>query len=547
MRWVALIGVSLGCITVLAASDWTVARSPHSEIYSQAGEENARSMALLSERLYSFFSPLIGPEPGNRPPLRVVVFRSPADYAPYRLRPSADAYYMGNELADYIVMPATGPSEFLTVAHEYWHAVARSAGLRLPLWLEEGMAEFFSNFRLDERDREGTAKLAARFETLHRHPWMPLSALLALPKDSPLRSDREAASVFYAQSWALTEMLLADSVYSPRFPEFLTAISFGTPSEGALVSVYAKPLKTLDADLRAWVERPRVAPAILPPAEPESAIEIAEASPLASGMVLADVLATAGKLDRAEALYRQLGERAPDDGNVTVSLARIALKRGNDESARRLFERAVEQGIVDDDVFYNLALFENNAGEHESALAHLRAIRQIAPARQFAYWAAVAYAANQLGKRDEANQAADRALACATDEADRAHAVELRMIAQTDVVVQFTRDANGQVHLVSRRVPHGLPDWNPFIEPGDQVRRAEGKLRAIDCDREMAFRVETPAGLLRLTIPDPKHVQVRNAPSEYTCGPQPASEVSVVYAASGPVSGVLRGIEFRPH
>lgn len=545
VRRLAVFGVGLWCVTALAASDWTLARSAHSEVYSQAGEVNARSMALVIERLHTFFSGVALPL-DHRPPVRVVVFRSTEEYEPYRLRPSAGAYYMGNAIRDYIVMPALGPRDSRVAAHEYWHLVVHDSDLRLPLWLEEGLAAFFSNVRLSERDTEGAAELDARFRNLHGHAWMPLGDLLALPKESPLRNDREADSLFYAESWALTEMLLADPAYSPRFPELLTAVASGTPAAGALVSVYAKPLTAVGADLRAWIEKRSVTPVMLPDAASDApGVEVVEPSPAASGAILADLLATSGKLERAEALYRELAKEWPDDPNLTAALAMIALKKGDDEAARQLLRRSVDWGLRDDDTLFNLALLDNNAGEHEAALADLHAMRHIAPARLFAYWTAIAYAANQLGRREEAEAAADEARAHASTETERAHAAELRMIAQTDVVVQFTRDANGQMRLVNTRAPHGSPDWNPFIEPGDEVRHAEGKLRAIDCGTETVFAVETDAGMVRLSIPDPKHVQMRNAPSEYTCGPQPATDVSVVYAASGRSGGVLRGMEFH--
>jgi tetratricopeptide (TPR) repeat protein len=544
VRALAVFGVGIWYVTALAASDWTLVRSPHSEVYTQAGEGSARSLALLVERLHAFFS-RAGLPLDHRPPVRVIAFRSIEEYEPYRLRPSAAAYYSGSEIRDYIVMPALGPRD-LYVEHEYWHLVMHASNLRLPLWLEEGMAEFFSTVRLGEHDTEGDAELTSRFRTLHAHSWMPLTELLGLAKDSPLRDDREASSVFYAQSWALTDMLLSAPAYGPRFPDFLTAVVSGTPAGSALAAVYAKPLAAIAADLRAWIEKRKVTPVTLPEAALDATgVEVSEPSRLASGMLLADLLATTGKMDRAEALYGELAKEAPDDPSVLAALAAIAHKKGDDAAARRQWRRALDQGLEDDDARYNLAILENNAGEHEAALADLHAMRHIAPARQFQYWTGTAYAANQLGRREEAETAAERARAHATNETERAYADELRMIAQSDVVVQVTRDANGQMRLVHTRTPHGSPDWNPFIEPGDQVRRAEGKLRAIDCGAETVFAVETAAGPLRLTIPDLKHVQMRNAPSEYTCGPQPASEVSVVYAASGPAGGVLRGMEFR--
>lgn len=502
-------------------------------------------MALLVERLHAFFSQTAGLPLDHRPPVRVIIFLSTEEYKPYRLRPSTDAYYVGNEHRDYIVMPALGGGGLQVAAHEYWHLVMHASDLRLPLWLEEGMADFFSTARLGETDKDGDARLTSRFQTLHGHAWMPLDELLALQKESPVRDDREAASLFYTESWALTEMLLAAPAYGPRLPEFLTAVVSGMPAGSALAAVYAKPLDAVSTDLRAWIERHKVMPVSLPDSMPDTSVEVSEASPLASGMLLADLLATTGKMDRAEALYEELANDAPDDPYVMAALATIAHKKEDDATARRLWRRAFDQGVEDDDALYNLALLDNNAGEYEAALTSLGAMRHIAPARQFAYWSATAYAANQLGRREEAESAADNARAHASTETERAYADELRTIAQTDVEVQFTRDANGQVRLVNVRAPHGAPEWNPFIEPGDQVRRVEGKLRDIDCGAETVFRVETAAGPLRLTLPDPKHVQMHNAPSEYTCGPQPASDVSVVYAASGPGGGVLRGMEFR--
>jgi len=542
---IAVLSVAFCSVSALAASDWTAARSTHAEVYSQAGEDNARATAVLVERLHAFFSRM-AMTPDDHPPVRVIVFRSPAEYEPYRLRPSADAFYMGSGKRDYIVMPSPGPRDPHVLAHEYWHLIARQSPLHLPLWLGEGLAEFFSNVRLDARDREGSAEIAARLRSLRANTWMPLAGLLTLDQDSPLRDDPQAMSVFYAESGALAEMLLADPAYSARFPELVTGLASAAPAEGALVSVYSKSLEAITADLRTWIEKRRPSPVILPELAPEAAnVAIDELSPLASDAVLASLLTLAGKLDRAEALYRDLLRRTPDDPRFTAALGMIALQKGDDSAAQQLLRRSVDHGWKDDEALFHLGLLDNNTGDHEAALADLRAIHDVPPARQFAYWAAIAYAANQLGRRVEAEAAAENARAHAATEDERVQAEELRVVAQTDVVPQFTRDANGQLRLVNTRKPHGSPDWNPFIEPGDHVRRAEGKLRTIECGAQTVFSVESAAGLLRLAIPDPQHVQMRNAPAEFTCGPQPSNKVSVVYAASGPNGGVLRGMEFR--
>jgi hypothetical protein len=96
--------------------------------------------------------------------------------------------------------------------------------------------------------------------------------------------------------------------------------------------------------------------------------------------------------------------------------------------------------------------------------------------------------------------------------------------------------------MITTRVPNDATGFNPFIEPGDEVRRMEGRLRDIECvPPGMRLVVETQDGRLSLSIPDPARVLMRNAPAEFVCGPQKGELVVVEYAATG----VVRGMEFR--
>jgi hypothetical protein len=126
--------------------------------------------------------------------------------------------------------------------------------------------------------------------------------------------------------------------------------------------------------------------------------------------------------------------------------------------------------------------------------------------------------------------------------------MQLAEIADTDMAVRFTRDAEGQSRLITTRVPREEQNWNPFIEPGDQIQRVEGRLQAINCEgATTSLVVESNGGAVTLTIPDTSRVQVRNASGEFTCGPQPGNPMIVVYAArvQGKNGGIVRGIEFR--
>ena len=61
--------------------------------------------------------------------------------------------------------------------------------------------------------------------------------------------------MFYAQSWALADLLMLSPTYSPGFPTLLAALASGVPAESALSAVYHTPLDAILRDVRARVAR----------------------------------------------------------------------------------------------------------------------------------------------------------------------------------------------------------------------------------------------------------------------------------------------------
>jgi tetratricopeptide (TPR) repeat protein len=542
------------------ASDWTFARSPHFEVCAQNGPDAARKVARWFERARLSLQQRTGLTLDGPQAVRVLAFRSPQDYDPYRIRPTADAYYAATDSGDYIVMVDSAVGDFEIVAHEYWHYVEHTAALRLPPWLNEGLAEVFS-----------AGAQAGRLRILRVTPWLPLPGLLALAENSPLRDESGFSNLFYAQSWALADMLLTSPSYAAGFPALMASLTAGASSEQALRRVYQKPLEDIAGDLRNWVTAGEFTPPLVVPDAPD--VSISDMQPVDGREVVADMLMATGRAGKAESLYRQIGTPGP--------LALMALRNGQREMARQLWRRALADGKLDanlcyqfalqaqeaglpkadvkaaleravtlkpkfQDALYRLALLEQEGAEFAASLKHLQAMQPIAPARAYGYWLAMTHALTELDRRAEAKAAADRARQFAQTEDQRGFATQLGVIALTDPVVRMTRDADGNVRMIAARKPHGEAEWNPFVEPGDQVRQVEGSLREIDCSQPTSvFLVDLGKRVLRLRVPDPGHVLMREAPPEFTCGLQPMNPVVAVYAETDTGSGVLRGLEFR--
>src|SRR5579872_5313329 len=147
LRFAAILAVS-GVAAAGPIADAGVARNAHFEVYSQAGPENARAVLAGFEQLRAYFLQQTGLQFENRPPVRVIAFRSRLEYEAYRLRPAADAYYVGADDRDTIVLPAGADGDIQVAAHEYAHFALHADGLDLPPWLNEGRSEFFATVRL---------------------------------------------------------------------------------------------------------------------------------------------------------------------------------------------------------------------------------------------------------------------------------------------------------------------------------------------------------------------------------------------------------------
>jgi tetratricopeptide (TPR) repeat protein len=582
-RWAAALAAL--CLPALAAPDppWRLIRNDHFEIYVQSSEQRAREILTWFEQLRAFFQQQGGLETVSPQAVRVIVFASSHDYEPYRLRPAADAYYVGAGNQDYIVMGTDDPVKFGQAAHEYAHLVLRASNLQLPPWLKEGLAEFFATLRITEHATELGGVLPGRLRTLQREPWMPLSDLMSIPEESHRREERGVANLFYSESWALTEMLVLSPDYAPGFQKFVARVASGTSGLEALTATYAKSAQAVTRDLHVWVGQ-RTPPVIQLPEVIAGAVpaDLSDVSLLAVRLLLAQVLLAAGEFDRASAFFSELSlassDGGPESAGILAGLAMIALHKGDSEGARRAWKRAIQQGFTDanlcyryailadqaglpaedirpaleraialqpdfDDARYQLGLLEKNARHFDSALQQFQAMRIVAEARAYAYWFALADTFNELGRRDEAQSAAQHATEHASTAAERDHAAKEIYIAQTDPSVQFARDASGHLQLVTTRMPHQKSDWNPFIEPGDDVHRVEGTLVEVDCANVTTIRLEAAGKLFTLAIPDLQHVQMRHAPPEFTCGPQnPTASVIVDYAATG---DIVRGIDFQ--
>lgn len=145
------------------------------------------------------------------------------------------------------------------IFHEYFHYVLRRNLFRVPLWLNEGMAEYFSTFDIDESGTKIKIGIPAarRVLELRKRDFLPLDKLFAVNGKSPEYKESDRVGVFYAQSWALVHFLLTENngQRKDQLFNFVDLINAGIAPKDAFQKAFQTDYKKIENDLRAYINR----------------------------------------------------------------------------------------------------------------------------------------------------------------------------------------------------------------------------------------------------------------------------------------------------
>jgi tetratricopeptide (TPR) repeat protein len=374
-RFHAVIALTLVVAGLAQGADpqWVKMRSANFELFTSAGERAGRRTIQEFERTRSFFRQAMQREASIAKPVRIVLFRSQKEYLPYRPGEATAAYYLSGPDADLIVLVAGNESS--AAIHEYVHLLVHHAGLRLPRWLNEGLADLYSSMRQVGGQVVVGYAPPGRIATLSRERWEPLGEVLVAGREH--YTEKERAGIFYAESWALTHMLNLSEEYRPKLTELLQLLTAGTPSLTALETVYEIPVEKLQRELQSYVRQDRLNGLVFdikleksaerPLAEPAAGLEV--------GLLLADLLANIKKTDEARAMYEKVSSENPEAPGPYEGLGYLEYRLGDKDQARIQFGRAFELGGKSPKMLRRYAGLQREAGDEKMVLTLLRAVR----------------------------------------------------------------------------------------------------------------------------------------------------------------------------
>jgi hypothetical protein len=322
-RFVAALGILLvpaGCGA--SEPEWWEAKSPHFTLYTDAGEAVARRLIGQFETAHRYLRPALSWAGTVEKPVRIVAFQSAAEMEPYAPHQLAVGFFLAGDGDDFIVVAAASVNS-RTAAHEYCHALLAQNGLRLPPWLNEGLAEVYSG------TPEGHVQL------LSAAAWSPLADLLGATYNSPLFQDPEILRKSYAECWLLGHMLVFDPRYAPHLGELIRSVGADSGSE-VLPRVYGKPLPAIEKDLARYLTSGAARHMSLPiPAEPEPSNPVVrQGAGLKAGLTLAELLSQyRGRHQQARQVYDRLEREYPQEPAVELGIANLCVREGDPAQA----------------------------------------------------------------------------------------------------------------------------------------------------------------------------------------------------------------------
>ena len=257
--------------------DWKRLRTPSLTVVGNAGAGELRRVATEIERFrlaLGAFAP--GMRLDSPLPTTVVVFSDDRAFMPFkprergRLMPFVAGYFIPLPEEHRIVMSGTGRREFTfyVIFHEYTHLLVDQNVRRLPLWLHEGLAEFYSTFSGSEQDGRTIIgrPIEWRVATLAASTPVPLARLTSPAVLGELLRDPVATDRFYATAWALTHYLMVGEggALRPKLLAFLKACETGQDAGAAFKGVFGEDLVPLDKRVAAHVMKLQLSAIQLP-------------------------------------------------------------------------------------------------------------------------------------------------------------------------------------------------------------------------------------------------------------------------------------------
>jgi tetratricopeptide (TPR) repeat protein len=342
-----------------AAKDtWTSVRSKNFFLIGNASEKEIRRVGTRLEQFRDVFTRLFATVDFNSPvPTTVVVFKSHNSYKPFK--PVVDGkisevagYFQSGDEINYITLTTepNGENPYSTIYHEYVHLLINNnyGKANVPPWFNEGLAEYYSAFEIEDDQKVYLGRLIANHILLLRQQrqLIPLKTLFEVDYASLHRNKREATGLFYAQAWALVHYLILgnNGQRLPQMAQFFSLMAKNVPTEEAFRQAFQTDFATMEKELKKYVDGRNFKEQLATfekKLEFDSTMQSAPLSEAEAASHLGDLLLHTNRLDDAATRLEQALALDPKQAMAHASLGVVRMRQNRFAEAKQHLQQAI--------------------------------------------------------------------------------------------------------------------------------------------------------------------------------------------------------------
>ena len=372
---------------------WTLLRSEHLTVIGQESPKTLQRIAVELERFRAVVGGLI--QNAQRPlplPTHVYVFDSRKQLQPFqpvrggRVASLAGYFHHDTEVNAIALALEHYDESAPVVFHEYTHLLVANAARSVPVWLNEGLAEYYSTYALEaDGTRAHIGRPIAHHVALLRERFIPLLQLIAVDTESVLYNEGERRSIFYAEAWALTHFLMIEMPDGPAaINAYASGIARGDTPDDAFRGAFGSAPAEFEQQLRRYIQQSKFRSIVLTMGErvnvetPERGREMSAGE---AGAWLGDLQRRIGRRAEATTRIEAAAKDEPAASMPELALGLLRLDQGRADEAWAAFESAVAAAPND---FFAQFSYGVSRLRHQAAAANapVRPAPAIARARE---------------------------------------------------------------------------------------------------------------------------------------------------------------------
>ncbi|MBI3484066.1 MAG: DUF1570 domain-containing protein [Acidobacteria bacterium] len=403
---------------------WVEVRSPHFRVISNAGDKRARRAAGQFERFREVLrNTLVKGRLDSSMPMLIIAVKDEKGLKallPEYWEKKGSMHPVGVFLRslgkDFVILrlDVEGENPYHVIYHEYTHSLMALNFETLPIWVSEGLAEFFGNATIGDKEA-GTGRASyQQIMMLRQNRLLPLATLLMVDRKSPYYNEADKTSLFYAQSWALTHyMMIGDNgVRQLQLMKYISLVADGIPDLEAARRAFGD-LKQLENHLDEYVRQAMYyLPVKISGVSDEKQYTVRDVSEAEALAARGDFLLHNSRYTEARTMLDEALRLDPNQGLAHESLGFYHFRQGNREEAASHFAAAARLDSANYLAHYYYATLSPDLQDStgtDSVEIHLRKAIELNPEFAPAYSALAGHYAMRGNKMEDALQLAIRA------------------------------------------------------------------------------------------------------------------------------------------